>query len=78
LKNIETKVLQVIRSNIDRKDVDISLNTSLTKDLNVDSFDKIMIIAGLEEEFNINIDVEDFTNFDKIEQIVDRLKEELT
>ena len=78
MKNIETKVLQVIRSNIDRKDVDISLNTSLTKDLNVDSFDKIMIIAGLEEEFNINIDVEDFTNFDKIEQIVDRLKEELT
>ena len=72
---IQEKIINVIRSNIN-KDIEITLETNLIKDLNIDSFDKIMIISGLEEEFSINIDVDDFSQYENVNQIVTSFKNE--
>ena len=73
---MEDRIINVIRENIG-KEIDINRNTNLLYDLKIDSFDRLMIIAGLEEEFCININIDDFSQFEKVENIVDRLREEL-
>ncbi|MEN8907711.1 MAG: acyl carrier protein [Clostridiales bacterium] len=73
--NIEERIINVIKSNIERN-VKIDINTRLIEDLNIDSFDKIMIISGLEEEFLIEIDVDDFSNYKNVAQIVDKFEKE--
>jgi acyl carrier protein len=70
--NIENRVLNVIKENTD-KDIKIAKDTSFA-DLSLDSFDRMMIVAGLEEEFSINIDIDDFSKYKKIIDIITDLK----
>ncbi|WHH59473.1 acyl carrier protein [Petroclostridium sp. X23] len=72
--NLEERIISTIKSNL-QKDTDITINSRLVEDLMVDSFDKLMIISALEDEFSITIDESDFADIISINDIVQKLKE---
>ena len=71
---LEETVISIVQNNLEKK-YDISLDTSLIEDLGIDSFDKLMIINALEDEFSVTIDEEDFKDITKISDIVNKLRE---
>lgn len=70
---LEKRVLETVKNNLETKQA-VSLNSRLTEDLQVDSFGKIMLIAGLEDEFAISIDEGDFSEIKQVIDIVEHLK----
>ncbi|GAA0697742.1 acyl carrier protein [Paraclostridium ghonii] len=54
---------------------DITLNTSLTKDLEADSLDAVEVIMALEDEFGIEIPDEDAEKFTCIGDICSFIEE---
>ncbi len=72
--NLEEKVLAVVSKNIETKQ-DLDLSKKLIDDLGVDSLDTLMIINGLEDEFGIAINEEDFKDIKTIGDIVTALRQ---
>lgn len=72
--SLEERIIGVVKKNTGKK-CEITLESRLIEDLKVDSFDKLMIISGLEDEFSITIDEGDFQSLVKVSDIVDRLKQ---
>ncbi len=70
---LEERIVSIIKNNMERKR-DISLDTRLIDDLEIDSFDKLMIINAMEDEFSITIDEEDFKDVRKVSDIVNKLR----
>jgi acyl carrier protein len=73
---LEKRVISVIRNNVeDCGDVEITSNTELVKELGIDSFGAMMIILGLGDEFSINLEDFDFSQFKTVQDVVEHLKE---
>ena len=72
--DLSERVMQAISSNIEKK-IKITPNSQLIEDLQVDSFGKLMIIAALEDEFNISIDESDFKDVHTVNDIISKLEE---
>ncbi len=72
--NLEEKVLAVVSKNIETKQ-DLDLYKKLIDDLGVDSLDTMMIINGLEDEFGISINEDDFKDIKTIGDIVTALRQ---
>jgi acyl carrier protein len=70
---LEYRVIETVSKNLE-KPQEVRLESNLQEDLGVDSFNKIMIIAGLEDEFSININGEDFSEIKTVSDIVDNLR----
>lgn len=70
---LEKRVLETVKNNLETKQ-EVSLKSRLVEDLQVDSFGKIMIITGLEDEFSISIDEGDFSEIKQVIDIVEHLK----
>jgi acyl carrier protein len=66
----ENRIIKIFEKNINYQKA-ISLETKLIDDLNVGSFDKLMIVNAIEDEFCIAVDD---TDFSKIETILDIVK----
>ena len=49
------KVVEIIKDQLGIDDKEITMETSLMKDLEADSLDAVEVIMELEEEFNIEI-----------------------
>lgn len=73
---LEEKVISIIRKNIEKpeKKIEITVDTNLQDDLGADSFDTIMIINGIEDEFKITIDSADYSSIKTVSDIVKNLK----
>ena len=50
--------------------------TNLQEDLDFDSFDTLMFISELEDEFNINIDEDHFLNVQTVGDVIEKLRGE--
>lgn len=72
--NLEEKVLATVSKNIETKQ-DLDLSRKLIDDLGVDSLDTLMIINGLEDEFGIAINEDDFKDIKTIGDIVAALRQ---
>jgi len=72
---LQDRVISVIRQNTDTN-VDINLETNLVDDLGIDSFDMLMIVSGIEEEFGVTVDAEDFIGVKLVSDIVNKLSDE--
>ena len=69
---IDAKVLDLVRSNIERK-YEVTLQSDLRKDLEVDSFGTIMIVNAVEDAFGITVEDADIKSMEKISDIVELL-----
>ena len=70
---MEQRVIKAIYA-CTKKQFEITSETNIRNDLDFDSFDIIMLINELEEEFNINIDESDFSNIHTVSDIISKLK----
>ncbi|HAN09674.1 MAG TPA: acyl carrier protein [Clostridiales bacterium] len=73
--SIEQRIVKVVEKNIESNftKYNVTLESMLIDDLNVDSFSKMMIIAGLEDEFNIEINIDEFSDISTVHDIVNKL-----
>lgn len=72
--NLEEQVLAIVSKNIETKQ-DLDLSKKLIDDLGVDSLDTLMIINGLEDEFGLAINEDDFKDIKTIGDIVAALRQ---
>jgi acyl carrier protein len=72
--NLEERIFAVVAQNIEKR-LDITMESNLIEDLGVDSFSKLMIIAGLEDEFSISIDETEFNDVITVADIVAKMRE---
>ena len=64
------KVVEIIIEQLGLEDKEITMETSLMKDLEADSLDAVEIIMALEDEFGIEIPDTEAENFKSIGDIV--------
>jgi len=69
----EKRVIKVVEENIEG-DFEVTTKSRLIDDLGADSFNKMMIIAGLEDEFSIEISEDDFIGVETVEDIVKKIE----
>ena len=72
--SLEERVLMTVFKNLE-KNLEITLESRLLEDLGMDSLNKLMIIAGLEDEFEITINESDFKQLRTVGEIVSALRE---
>ncbi|MBE9512011.1 MAG: acyl carrier protein [Bacteroidetes bacterium] len=70
---LDQKIISIIRENIEWKG-EIGLNDHLINDLHTDSFDMLMIISALEDEFSIQIEEDEIRKIHYVSDIVTRLQ----
>jgi acyl carrier protein len=71
------KVLDAIRENIQWRG-EIRDEMNLIRELGIDSFDMIMIINTLEEEFSIVVEEEHLENLNTVGDVIHRLEDLLS
>jgi len=71
--DFEKRIIETVKNNLEKK-CEVNMESLLVEDLGVDSFNKVMIIAAIEDEFSIEIDEVDFAGIQKVRDIVDKLK----
>jgi acyl carrier protein len=68
-----SKVASIISQNKNRTEA-IKPTDRLKEDLDIDSFDGLMIVNDLEDEFGISIEPEELKTLKVVQDIVDRLE----
>ena len=74
---IEAKVMQVIANELGEKAKNLTLQTSLRKELNVDSYSALQILFELEEAFTLTIPDEEIKQAEFPKDIVDYIQKRL-
>ncbi|CEH35408.1 acyl carrier protein [Romboutsia lituseburensis] len=64
------KVVEIVRDQLSVEDKEITMETSLMKDLEADSLDAVEIIMALEDECGVEIPDTEAENFKSIGDIV--------
>ena len=70
----EEKIISLIKENSDKAG-DISQETNIWKDIQIDSLDFLMIVDAIEDEFNIAIIDEEIKKVQTISDICTKLRE---
>jgi acyl carrier protein len=71
---LEERVIAVIRENSEEKGA-ISPAADLQRDLGIDSFGRIMIVNGIENEFSITIDESDIASIKTVADVAAILRD---
>jgi len=71
---MEDRVIFTLKHILQKKKKKITLESRLREDLYVDSLEMFMIIADLEDEFEITISDDDFANVVTVNDIVVKLR----
>lgn len=72
------KVKNIIAEQLDADASEITMETSMMKDLEADSLDAVEIMMALEDEFGVTIPDEDAEGFKNIGDIVKYLEEKIS
>ncbi|TJX14037.1 acyl carrier protein [Tissierella creatinini] len=72
------KVRDIIAEQLDAEAAEITMETSMMKDLEADSLDAVEIMMALEDEFNVTIPDEDAESFKNIGDIVKYLESKIS
>ncbi|MCK9470750.1 MAG: acyl carrier protein [Bacilli bacterium] len=67
------KVKKLIASELNIKEDEIKLESSLTQDLGADSLDAVELIMAIEEEFDVQVSDDEAQNIRTVKDIVDYL-----
>jgi len=68
------KIAQIIKREMDLKDIEITRETKIIEDLGADSLDAVELIMTLEDEFGVNVSDEVAQNFKTVGDIIDFLE----
>lgn len=68
------KVISILKENTS-VETDIGPDTELRDELGIESFDTLMILNAIEDEFSIEIDEQNFNSLTSVKDIVDLLNE---
>ena len=71
--NLEDRIINTIQGVLEKRS-EITLESRLLEDLKADSFDLLMILSGLEDEFSITIAEDNFLDVVTVKDIADKLK----
>ncbi|AET67671.1 acyl carrier protein [Desulfosporosinus orientis DSM 765] len=71
---IETRIIKALQSVLDKRP-EITLESRLQEDLQVDSLEKLLIISALEDEFSMTIADDHFKGVETVKDIVLKLRE---
>ncbi len=69
------RILSIIKEDVEKAN-NISLDTNIRKDLEIDSLDFLIVINSIEDEFSINIDEKDFSEIETIGEMILKLEEQ--
>ena len=67
---LEEKIINIVRANINYHG-EINSKSTLIDQLNIDSFDNLMIINAVEDEFSITIKQDELPHIKSIQDLVD-------
>lgn len=68
------KISQIIKREMDLKDIEITRETKIIEDLGADSLDAVELIMTLEDEFGVTVSDEVAQNFKTVGDIIDFLE----
>jgi len=69
------KMKEIIASQLNVSEDEINESTSFKDDLGADSLDLFELVMALEEEYSIEIPMEDYENLDTVSDVLNYLKE---
>lgn len=69
------RIVEIVKEQLNMQDVDIHMETSFEKDLEVDSLDLFELVMALEEEYDVEIPSEDLERLTTIGAVIEYLKE---
>lgn len=69
------KIAEVIKEQLNLRDVEIKMETSFKEDLEVDSLDLFELVMALEEEFGVEIPSEDLEQITTVGAVIAYLKD---
>lgn len=69
-----SKVIDIIKEQLNIDDVEITEETSFKDDLGVDSLDLLELVMAFEEEYNIELDPEELEGISTVGDIVEFIK----
>ncbi len=69
------KMKEIIASQLNVSEDEINESTSFKDDLGADSLDLFELVMALEEEYSIEIPMEDYENLDTVNDVLNYLKE---
>ncbi|MCF8371384.1 MAG: hypothetical protein K9H64_07165 [Bacteroidales bacterium] len=67
--NLEEKIINLIKENSNCKS-EIYRHSNIIDDLNIDSFDRLMIVNAIEDEYSIEVNTSDIEKFKTVNDIV--------
>ena len=71
------KIREIIAEQLNIDEEEITMETSLTKDLEADSLDAVEIIMAIEDEYEIEIPEEDAEQFQVVRNLVKYVEEQV-
>ncbi|HEY8910141.1 MAG TPA: acyl carrier protein [Desulfosporosinus sp.] len=71
---MEDRIIFTLKHVLAKRSKNITLESRLVEDLQVDSLDLLMILSDLEDEFSITIDEADFLKVVTVNDIVVKLR----
>lgn len=69
------RIAEIVKEQLNMQDVDIHMETSFEKDLEVDSLDLFELVMALEEEYDVEIPSEDLERLTTVGAVIEYLKE---
>lgn len=74
MDNIFEKVKEVLLENLGCSEDDITMETDLVEDLEADSLDIVELSMALEDEFDIEVEDEDFEKLKTVKAIIEYIE----
>ena len=71
--NLEQKIIEIVKGNMQNQK-EVSVNSHLVNDLELGSFDRLMIVNSVEDEFAITIEDKDIDSLKTIQDICNILR----
>lgn len=71
---LEERIIQTLANNLQKK-VEIKPESRLVEDLLLDSFDGLMIISALEDEFSVTLNIQDLSEFTTVGDIIEKFRQ---
>jgi acyl carrier protein len=70
-KSIQESVIEIIAEKLRVPTSMVTVGAHLTKDLSLDSLDRVELAGELEEKFSIEIDDSDYEKFQSVQDVID-------